>query len=290
MIWSFPLMLVCLVATLAVVMLYFRKEIRHFEERLQDRRKRELGLGPIVKVAYGRGLAVLLGTICLVAVHHPIEIALGLEKNTMLLMAPLISAGIVMIWRRKRARYYVERDVDWWTLIFFMLLFAVAGTLEYTHVTDRMAEGFVQVLGSDLKALVPSIVAITAIGSAFVDNVVFVAAFVPVVRSLAATDIHAMPLWWALLFGACFGGNITMIGSTANIVALGMLEKRYRVQIRFWQWLKVGALAGIVSCVIATGGVLVMSRWMPHDNDAKHAGGESASILIATSSAEENRK
>ncbi len=263
MIWSFPIMLVCLFATLGVVMLYFRREIRLFDERLQERKKRELGLGPKVKVAYGRGLAVLLGTIGLVAVHHWIEEQRGLETNTMLLMAPLISAGIIMIWRRHRARHYVEQEVDWWTLLFFMLLFAVAGTLEHTQVTDRMADGFVTHLGTDIRVLVPSVVAITAIGSAFVDNVVFVAAFVPVVKQLAATDVHGMPLWWALLFGACFGGNITMIGSTANIVALGMLEKRYRGHIRFLEWLKVGLLAGVVSCVIATGGVLIMSRWMP---------------------------
>ena len=275
MIWSFPIMLLCLLAGIVVVLLYYRREIAAFEVRLQERKKRELGLGPRVKVTYGQGLAVLIGTIGLVAVHHKLEKLLGLDVNTILLMAPLISAGIIMIWRRDRARHYVERDVDWWTLVFFMLLFAVAGTLEHTQVTDRMAKGFVAHLGRNPRVLVPSILAITALGSAFVDNVVFVAAFVPVVKSLASTGLHGMPLWWALLFGACFGGNITMIGSTANIVALGMLEKRYRGQIRFLEWLKVGALVGIVSCAIAAGGVLFLSRWMPHKigdaHPAKHA-------------------
>lgn len=263
MMWSFPVMLVCLAATLTVVMFYFRKEIRLFEERLADRRKRELGLGPRVKVAYRKGLLVLLGTIGLVAVHHPVEELLGLRTNTMLLMAPLISAGVIMIWRRERARHYVERDVEWWTLVFFMLLFAVAGTLQHTGVTERMAHGFVSLLGVSKLALVPAIIGITAIGSAFVDNVVFVAAFVPVVSALEVKTSLGMPLWWALLFGACFGGNITMIGSTANIVALGMLEKRYRGHIRFLEWLKVGLLVGVVSCAIAAAGVLILSRWMP---------------------------
>jgi len=263
MIWAFPVMLVCLVSSMVVVMAYFRKQITLFEVNLQERKKRELGLGPHVKVAYGRGLAVLLGTIGLVAIHHRMETLLGLDRNTVLLMAPLISAGVIMIWKRDRARHYVEAEVDWWTLLFFLLLFAVAGTLEHTHVTDRMADGFVKHIGGSVNVLVPTIVGISALGSAFVDNVVFVAAFVPVVKKLAMSGPHGMPLWWALLFGACCGGNITMIGSTANIVALGMLEKRYRGKIRFMEWLKVGVLVGVVSCTVASGGVLVLSRWMP---------------------------
>jgi len=264
MLWAFPVMLVSLALTMLVVMFYYRREIAEFDAQLQERKKRELGLGPQVKVAYGAGLAVLLGTVGLVAIHHRLELLLDLEANTVLLIAPLISAGIIMIWRRERARHYVEDEVDWWTLVFFMLLFAVAGTLEHTHVTDRMADGFAHHMGRGLGGLVPAITVISALGSAFVDNVVFVAAFVPVVKNLAESGIHGMPLWWALLFGACYGGNITMIGSTANIVALGMLEKRYRSRIRFFEWLKVGVLAGAVSCAFAIGGVLILARWMPH--------------------------
>ena len=70
-------------------------------------------------------------------------------------------------------------------------------------------------------------------------------------------------MWWALLFGACFGGNITAIGSTANIVALGMLEKRYRTHIMFFEWLKVGAIIGIVTCVIACICILILTPYMP---------------------------
>ena len=287
MIWAFPVMLVSLAAAMAVVMMYYRKEIARFQDRLQERKKRELGLGPHVTVAYGRSLAVLLGTVGLIAIHQRLEGLLGLERNTVLLMAPLISAGIIMVWRRDRARHYVEREVDWWTLLFFLMLFAVAGTLEHTHVTDEMASGFARHIGHRMGTLVPAIVAISALGSAFVDNVVFVAAFVPVVKKLAASGLHAMPLWWALLFGACYGGNITMIGSTANIVALGMLEKRYRGKIRFLEWLKVGLLVGIVSCTVSTGGVLLLSRWMPHREAAVTEAGLQEAVMHPSGSGQE---
>ena len=131
-----------------------------------------------------------------------------------------------MIWRDQRGRHYIETEVEWWTLLFFMMLFAVAGTLDYTGVTSKIAKDFSSAFSGNPVLLTPVIVFLSAVGSAFVDNVVFVAAFIPVVR-----ELNMNCYWWALLLGACFGGNITMIGSTANIVVLGLLEKRYRTSM-----------------------------------------------------------
>jgi len=86
--------------------------------------------------------------------------------------------------------------------------------------------------------------------SAFLDNVVLVAALIPVVQSLAAIGFNAAPLWWALLFGGVYGGNITMIGSTANIVALGMLEKQFNYHMRFFKWLGIGIAGGVLPMLV----------------------------------------
>ena len=262
LVWAFPIMLVSLALTVCVTILWYRRELREFDERLKERMGRNLSLVPKVKVPYKQGLALLIVTVLFIASHHHIENLLGLDTNSILLVAPLACAGVIMIVRRDRARHYVEREVDWWTLLFFMLLFAIAGTLEYTEVTVFMAERFEQGFGRSLATLVPVIMATTAIGSAFVDNVIFVAAFCPVIEELSQS-VHAMPLWWALLFGACFGGNITMIGSTANIVALGMLEKQYKTQVNFWQWFKIGTLSAGVACLIAWGLLMAISPFMP---------------------------
>ena len=93
-------------------------------------------------------------------------------------------------------------------------------------------------------------------GSAFVDNIVFVSTFIPIVKKIVAGAPEMSPLWWALLFGACFGGNITAIGSTANLVAISMLGKRYSIKVAFLEWLKVGLVVGLVSCAVATGVIL----------------------------------
>jgi Na+/H+ antiporter NhaD/arsenite permease-like protein len=211
-----------------------------------------------VRVPYQRGLVIFLVTVGVIAVHHRIEALLGLEQNTVLMAAPLAIAGVLMVWRRQRAKHYIEVEVDWWELLFFMMLFAKAGALEHTGVAARVAADFATTFQGVPGLLLPVILGISAIGSAFVDNVVFVAAFVPVVR-----ELHATPLWWALLFGACLGGNMTMIGSAANIIAIGVLEKRHRRRVHFMQWLKVGVVVALVTCLVAWAGLSLLAPHMP---------------------------
>jgi Na+/H+ antiporter NhaD/arsenite permease-like protein len=260
--WAFPIMLVSLASCVFITLGWFRKELDLFDERLKERMDRQLSLVPKVEVPYKRGLTVLLLTLTFIASHHVLEEALHLGKNSILLVAPLACSGVIMLFKRDRARHYVEHEVDWWTLLFFMLLFAIAGTLEHTEVTKVIADGFVNLCGDKPAILIPSIMATTAIGSAFVDNVIFVAAFSPVITVLGET-MPSMPLWWALLFGACFGGNITLIGSTANIVALGMLEKQSHTGIGFIQWFKIGSLSAVIAMIIAWGMLTLMAPYMP---------------------------
>jgi Na+/H+ antiporter NhaD/arsenite permease-like protein len=257
-VYSFPIMLVSIAVTLGILLYIYRKEITVLGERLEMRRQMQLGLGPLVKIPVKRSFLVLVGAITLIALHHVIETIFHIDKNTVLIIAPLAISGVLMIWRNQRARHYIEAEVEWWTLLFFMMLFAVAGGLEHTGVTSHIAGQFTRVFGSSPTLLTPVVIVLAALGSAFVDNIVFVAAFIPVVK-----ELHSTQLWWALLFGACFGGNITVIGSTANIVALGMLEKRYRSQIKFLEWLKIGSIIGIITCLIAWGAILLMAPLMP---------------------------
>jgi Na+/H+ antiporter NhaD/arsenite permease-like protein len=251
-------MIITLTVTMFILLWWYRKEIEQLSVRLSERREMGMGLGPLINVPYKRGLAILVGMISFIGLHHWLELTLGLAPNTVLIVAPLVIAGILMVFRQERARHYIEADVEWWTLLFFMMLFAVAGSLQHTHVTEEIANHFQSAFGGRPALLMPIIIAISAAGSALVDNVVFVAAFVPVVDKLGQT-----PLVWALLQGVCLGGNITMIGSTANIVALGMAEKRYRTSIKFFDWLKVGLVVGITSCLVAWGCLMMTAKYMP---------------------------
>lgn len=260
-----PIALVSLVATTILILFWYRKDIKAMTAAMNSHRARQYGLGPIIKIPFIRGFVVLVLTVLTIAFHHQIESALGLtgieNKNAFLIVTPLIIAGILMASRPYRARHYVEHDVEWWTLLFFLLLFAIAGSLQENHVTENLAQKLAgMVTGGDQaaaahnpnpKLMIPFVLIVSALGSAFVDNIVFVAAFTPVVQSLIDISASYTTLWWALLFGACFGGNITAIGSTANIVALGLLEKRGHAHIGFFKWLKIGFVVGMVTCLIA---------------------------------------
>ena len=250
-----PISFVSLLVTLGVVLVWYRKTIHQMTVVMEEHRQVHHGLGPLIRIPFRRGLFVLVATVCIIAFHHQIENILGLtgaeNKNAFLIITPLIIAGLLMISKPNRARHYIEHDVEWWTLLFFMLLFAIAGGLEEQGITRNLADKLTGVVKGGPTAMVPFVLAISAVGSAFVDNIVFVAAFTPVIQALVERSADYTLLWWALLFGACFGGNITAVGSTANIVALGLLEKRGHMHIAFIEWLKIGAVVGIVTCLIA---------------------------------------
>ena len=165
-----PVAMVSLLVTTALLMVYFRKDIHEMTLRMEAHRAASRGLGPIVKIPYKTGLAVLVVTVVSIAFHHQIESYLGLStlpgnKNAFLIMTPLIIAGVLMGLRPTRARHYVEHDVEWWTLIFFMFLFAIAGSLETQGVTEALAERLAAIVKGGHRALVPVVLAVSAIGS-----------------------------------------------------------------------------------------------------------------------------
>jgi len=251
---AFPLMLACLGSTIFILMIYYRKALNEFDHKIKELGENEI-LTRLISVPPERQLKLCLGifgvTLLFISLHHRLELFLGLETNTILLTVPLISAGLVMIWKWRKAREYIEHDVEWWTLLFFLLLFAQAGTLKYTGATDVLAKHLVSLTGNNVSVLSGIVLWISAAGSSILDNVVLVAAFIPIVQSFQGLNFSLQPLWWALLFGGCLGGNITLVGSTANIVALGILEKEKKIRITFFQWFWVGLTVGIVTtCIV----------------------------------------
>ena len=156
-----------------------------------------------------------------------------------------------MLWRFHRVQRYIEEDIEWQTLLFFIFLFAQAGTIKFTGVSDILAERLASAIGNNTAFLSTIIVWVSSIVSSIVDNVVVVASFIPIIQSFETMGMAVQKLWWALLFGACFGGNITIIGSTANIVAVGLLESEKNIKITFFNWIWVGLVIGIATTGIS---------------------------------------
>jgi len=198
-------------------------------------------------------IVIFCVTIFLISLHKRLELLLGLQENTLLLMFPILSAGIVLIYRHEKSRDYIEKEIEWPSIIFFMFLFAQAGVIHATGVAERLAEVLVSFAGGQKDILIGIILITSGALSSLLDNVVAVASFTPLIKELEVLSVGDSNLWWALLFGACYGGNVTMIGSTANIVALGLLEKHLDYTMTFRQWLKTGIIIGVTSFVVTFG-------------------------------------
>ena len=256
---AFPIGIINLAVILVFGLIWMRQDLKDFKKQIdsyssgmKDRFLLDLETLPDKKLFLGSS-AIFVSVILLLALHHRLELVLDLEPNTLLIGVSLLGAGIVMLWKRNEARTFLMEDVDWWTLIFFMFLFAKAGALKYVGLTDLVGESLLNITDTpNMSLLVVFILWMVGFASAAADNVVVVATFIPVLEYLTQHLESSTTLWWALLLGGCYGGNLTMVGSTANIIALGMLEEseNYHMHLKFW--MKFGFFAAIVPMIIGT--------------------------------------
>jgi len=147
----------------------------------------------------------------------------------------------------------IEKDIEWTTLLFFVFLFMLVGAVEETGLLDIIADWVLNLSGGNLTASICLILWVAAIMSAFVDNIPFTATMLPIVAYLTEVIPGAAEtnvLWWALALGACFGGNGTMIGASANVVTIGIAESAGH-PIKFFGFMKVAFLYMILSVAVA---------------------------------------
>ena len=266
--WATPISIAGLAVAIPLCLFYFRKYIRSMGEALGSQKEGAILVEETEQVTIQRQnfkipWIIFIGTIAALVAHSPMEQTLGLEKNVLLPGVAFAAAGIVLFLNHKNAREMVERRVDWWTLAFFIFLFASVGTMKMLGVTTILAEGLVDLSNGDETNLFFIFVPITSILSALMDNVLAVATFIPVVHEFGDMGVDNYPFWWAMLFSGTFFGNLTLIGSTANIVAIGMLERRKRGNITLKEWIKPGAVISIPTMILAAILVYLQIPLMP---------------------------
>ncbi|HSN46855.1 MAG TPA: ArsB/NhaD family transporter [Casimicrobiaceae bacterium] len=144
-------------------------------------------------------------------------------------------------------------EAEWITLMFFLGLFVLVYGVEKAGLIHIMAQGLVDFTQGNFPLATVLILWSSAIVSAFIDNIPFVATMIPLIKNLAPAfggEQAIMPLWWALSLGACLGGNGTLIGASANLVVAG-LAGRAGVHFRFVEYLKVAFPLMLISIVIS---------------------------------------
>ena len=143
----------------------------------------------------------------------------------------------------------VFSKVEWTTIFFFIGLFILVGGLEMQGVIKWMAQQATDLTGGDVTASTMVILVLSAVMSSFVDNIPFVATMIPLIKDMVITGSKE-PLWWALSMGACLGGNGTVIGASANVVALAIARK-HGLEVSFLQFMKYAFPLMLLSIAIS---------------------------------------
>lgn len=144
-------------------------------------------------------------------------------------------------------------EVEWITIFFFVGLFMVVAGVEHAGLLELLAQGLVGVTDGDPTVTALVILWSSAILSAIIDNIPFVATMIPLIKNMAPTMGGAealMPMWWALSLGACLGGNGTLVGASANLTVAGLAE-RAGVPFKFLTYTKLAFPMMLGSIVIA---------------------------------------
>ena len=196
-----------------------------------------------------QALSVFAVTLLFFIVGHPIGIEAGLVALTtstfLMLIADLTPVELF-------------EQVEWTTLLFFMGLFIVVGGLEHVGVFTSVASSLTGAIGADLGLGILLVGFGSAIISGFVDNIPFTISMASVLRELQGNTTGALagssidPLWWALSLGACLGGNLTLIGASANIVVADIAAREGN-PISFGQFIRYGSPIALITTALAVG-------------------------------------
>ena len=249
-----PTVGISLFASLFILKFQFRKYLEQKPHNIEDLLSQDEKVLIKDRSVLKKSLAVLLGVIFLFVIHGTINI----EPS----IIALGGAGILMIVAKSRPEH-VLRQVDWSTLIFFAGLFIIISGAVKAGAIDLLSTIVLQISGGNPWLLFFMIIWISAIASAFMDNIPFAATMIPLIFAIYNTESVAAvfgslainPLWWALSLGVGFGGNGTLIGSSAGIVATGLAEINGH-RITFNQFLRVGFPFMIAS--VAVGSIVLL--------------------------------
>ncbi|MBI3754534.1 MAG: ArsB/NhaD family transporter [Deltaproteobacteria bacterium] len=240
-----PIILIIMTATFAPIYLIYRKRLKvdsHVRERVMQFNERDaLRDIPLLK----KCLFVLAAVILAFLFQH----RLHLEAATI----AISGAAILLLITGDELHTTLEK-LEWTTIFFFAGLFIVVRGLVEAGVIKIVAQELMKATSGNLAVTTIAILWVSAIASAFVDNIPFVATMIPLIKEMGPQmggHDAILPLWWALSLGACLGGNGTLIGASANVVVAGIAGKAGH-HFRFMEFMKLAFPMMLLSIVLST--------------------------------------
>jgi Na+/H+ antiporter NhaD/arsenite permease-like protein len=237
-----PVVVVIMVAFVVLMRLTFRGSMEDDASRLD----RLATVDPAASIK-DRGMMIrALVVLALTIVGFLFHSTLGLEAATI----ALLGATALMI-VGPLDPHDALRDIEWNTLFFFVGLFMLIEAVVHVGIVGGVATALADAAGGQLGAATMGVLWFSAIASAIVDNIPYTATAIPIVQGLIDSGLNGDVLWWSLALGACLGGNLTIVGASANIVVAN-LAARDGHAITFWQFFRYGTVVVIMSLVIST--------------------------------------
>ncbi|NOV04697.1 SLC13 family permease [Paenibacillus planticolens] len=164
----------------------------------------------------------------------------------------LTGAFILLLLTGEHAMENALSKVEWTTIFFFVGLFVLVSGLVETGIISKLAAQAIELTGGNPIATSMLILWLSAIASAFLDNIPFVATMIPMIQEMGNMGVDNLePLWWSLALGACLGGNGTLIGASANLIAAGLSAKEGH-PIKFITFMKYGFPLMLLSVALAS--------------------------------------
>ncbi|MCZ8521864.1 MULTISPECIES: ArsB/NhaD family transporter [Paenibacillus] len=239
-----PVAIIILLVTMPIFVLLFRKQIQTTDELKQSIMRIDENEVITDRKLLIKSLSVLGLTILGFFLHQ----LLHLESATV----ALAGAFLLLLLTGEHAMEEALTKVEWTTIFFFVGLFVLVSGLVETGVISKLAAQAIELTGGDPVATSMLILWLSAIASAFLDNIPFVATMIPMIQEMGNMGIENLePLWWSLALGACLGGNGTLIGASANLIVAGMSGKE-GYPIRFVTFMKYGFPLMLLSILIST--------------------------------------
>ena len=239
-----PIVIIVLIVFIAMVPFLFRGSFDVDPERVADvmsLNEREAIRDPALLVK----CAIVLVAVFAAFILHSL---LHIEPS----VVALIGAGVLILIARLEKRDYLA-SVEWDTLLFFAGLFVMVGALVKTGVVETLARSATEFTDGNALLTVMLILGVSAPVSGIIDNIPYTATMTPIVAELANSMpdfAHPDALWWALALGADFGGNLTAVGASANVVMLG-IARRAENPISFWEFTRKGFVVTVMSIALS---------------------------------------
>jgi len=230
-----PIVIVDFILFLLLIKIMYRGWLREYRATVSKLSNAISNLRINVKL-YRRDLIEVLVPFFIVIILFTLEDVLKYPPA----IPALIGSAILLVLMGKRINIEeVLRDIDWSTLVFFMAMFIVIKGIEKLGFMKFIAD-FILDFSTNFTVMILLVVWLSAIVSAFVDNIPFVMTMMSALLILSKSlSYNITPLYWALSLGGCLGGNATLVGASANIVVAGIADK-YGYHISFKYFMKYG--------------------------------------------------